>query len=93
MRNRSHNPQRGQTIIVALIVLGLLLILGLVFLGIINNSIQGSARQQTRSVANDLAEAGVRYAHSQLLRSPEGADWRGATTPPTPAFLHFFEDR
>ena len=84
MRNRSHNPQRGQTIIVALIVLGLLLILGLVFLGIINNSIQGSARQQTRSVANDLAEAGVRYAHSQLLRSPEGADWRGATTPPTP---------
>ena len=39
MRNRSHNPQRGQTIIVALIVLGLLLILGLVFLGIINNSI------------------------------------------------------
>jgi hypothetical protein len=86
MMERTHPArvriQRGQTIIVALIILGLLLILGFVFLGIINRSIIGSARQQTRSAANDLAEAGIRYAHTQLLRSPEGADWRGQLRAP-----------
>lgn len=72
--------QRGQTIIVALIIMGLLLILGFVFLGIINRSLKTSSRLQNRSLANDLSEAGIRYAHEQLLRSEQGADWRGQPT-------------
>lgn len=83
VRNRSGR-ERGQTIIVALIILGLLLILGFVFIGIVNRSIQSGVRTLARTRANDVAEAGVRYAHRQLLQSEEGADWRGTPTPPVP---------
>lgn len=72
----------GQTIIVAMIILGLLLIIGFVFIGIINRNIKTSGRIDDRSVAHDLSEAGIRYAHSQLLRSEQGADWRGNPTLP-----------
>ncbi len=71
-----HSRQSGQTLIVALMVLGVLLILGTVFLGFISRGITTAARAQQRSVATDLAEAGVRYAHSQLMDTELGADWR-----------------
>lgn len=64
----------------ALLILGVLLVLGLVFIGIISRSIRSSSFAQTRSKATDLAEAGIRYAHFQLLHTPEGADWRPALT-------------
>jgi len=82
VRSLQSRRERGQTIIVALIVLGILLILGLVFLGIISRSVGDSSRLQTRSLANDLAESGIRYAHNQLLTSSDGADWRGNLTLP-----------
>ncbi len=72
--------QSGQTLIVALLVLGILLILGTVFLGFISRGITTAARGQQRTVATDLAEAGVRYAHAQLLDSELGADWRPPVT-------------
>jgi hypothetical protein len=81
-RPMSRYQERGQTIIVALIILGLLLILGSVFLGIVNRNLQTAARFEDRSVVNDLAEAGIRYAQSQLLQSELGADWRGRPTVP-----------
>jgi hypothetical protein len=74
-RSMNSRTRSGQTLIVALLVLGILLILGLVFLGIINRNIVTGGRAQQRSEATDLAEAGVRYAHGQMLRSPLGADW------------------
>ncbi|MGV3618791.1 MAG: hypothetical protein ACO1SV_25995 [Fimbriimonas sp.] len=82
IRFYSRRREGGQTIIVAMIILGLLLIIGFVFIGIINRNIKSSARLQDRSLANDLSEAGIRYAHAQLLRSELGADWRGTPTPP-----------
>ncbi len=72
-----NRRQGGQTIVIAMIVLGILLILGFVFLGIVDHNIKGTSRQQSRTVANDLAEAGVRFAHAQLVNSEQGADWRG----------------
>jgi hypothetical protein len=72
--------QAGQTLIIAMIVLGLLLILGFVFLGIVERNIHGTATAQLRSTANDLSEAGIRYAQGQLVDSPLGADWRGNLT-------------
>jgi len=72
--------ERGQTIIIAMVVLGILLILGIVFLGIIDKSGKTSYNLGNRSAANDLSEAGIRYAHSQLLTSQLGADWRGTPT-------------
>ncbi|HSH95700.1 MAG TPA: hypothetical protein VK968_16270, partial [Roseimicrobium sp.] len=68
--------------VVALIIMGLLLIIGFIFVGILNRNIRTADRMQSRSVEGDLSEAGIRYAHSQLLNSEEGADWRG-----TPTFL------
>ncbi len=72
--------EKGQTIVIAMIVLGVLLILGFVFLGILNQNIGNARRAQTRSEASDLSEAGIRYAHSQLLETGQGADWRPAPT-------------
>lgn len=80
--NRPHirYRQQGQTLIIALIILGVLLILGLVFLGLIDRNLLNAARSQRRSESSDLAEAGIRYAHGQLVSSPLGADWRGNPT-------------
>ena len=69
----------GQTLIIALLILGVLLIVGFVFLGLISRNIATQVRSNQRSVGNDLAEAGVRFAHGQLLRN--SADWRIALTP------------
>jgi hypothetical protein len=76
----ARKRQAGQTIIVAMIIMGVLLILGLVYIGIIDRNIVTTGRMQQRSVANDLMEAGIRYAHAQLLQSELGADWRGTPT-------------
>jgi hypothetical protein len=77
--------EKGQTIIVAMIILGLLMIIGFVYIGIVNRNILTTNRMQQRSIANDLSEAGIRYAHAQLLNSGLGADWRGSLTGPEPA--------
>ncbi|HZH98264.1 MAG TPA: hypothetical protein VEX38_04780, partial [Fimbriimonadaceae bacterium] len=82
--HRNRRLEGGQTLIVALIVLGVLLVLGFVFLGIINQNIFRTGRSQQRSVATDLADAGIRYAHSQMLNSLEGADWRPMPVDMTP---------
>ncbi len=80
---RTHR-QSGQTLIIALLVLGIMLILGFVFAGLVSRNITQTGRSKQRTVATDLAEAGVRYAHSQLLTSALGADWRPVRTGLTP---------
>ncbi len=72
----TRTRKSGQTLIIALLVLGVLLILGMVFLGLISRNIATGVRANQRSVGNDLAEAGIRYVHGQLLTSGLGADWR-----------------
>jgi hypothetical protein len=67
----------GQTLVIALIVLGVLLLLGFVFLGLIDSSLHSQGLSQSSSQATDLAEAGVRDAHSRMLTSELGADYRG----------------
>jgi len=73
---RRFHLRSGQTLIIALFILGVLLILTTVFLGFVSRGITSAQRGQQRSVATDLAEAGVRYAHAQLMDSELGADWR-----------------
>ncbi len=72
--------QRGQTIIIAMVVLGVLLILGFVFLGLVASNSKSAYNLGNRAAANDLSEAGIRYAHSNLVQSQLGADWRGTPT-------------
>ena len=70
----------GQTLIIALIILGVLLIVGFVFLGLVNRNIIQQTTSRQRTLSGELAEAGVRYCHQQLLTSELGADWHGAPT-------------
>ncbi|MDI9637279.1 hypothetical protein QM565_16180, partial [Geitlerinema splendidum] len=78
MRGRSA----GQTLIIAILVLAVLLILSIAFASILNRNITETGRSARRTVASDLAQAGVKYAHSQLQNSTLGADWRPTATPP-----------
>jgi hypothetical protein len=85
MRTNSPFPwlkQRGQTLIIALIVLFVLLLIGFVFIGILNRNIVQANTSQQRSLAADLSDGGITYAQSQLLNNPLGADWRPVPTQP-----------
>src|SRR5687767_7025117 len=87
-RNLARRLLAGQTLIMALFVLGILLILGFVFLGVVNQNIVRAGVMQQRSASSDLAEAGIRFAHNQLLFGVQGADYRlvptGPATPQDP---------
>jgi len=72
----------GQTLVIAIIILAVLLILGLAFAGVIAGNTSGANRSAKRTVTEDLAHAGATFAHSQLLNSPSGADWRPDPTLP-----------
>lgn len=72
--------QAGQTLIIAVIILGILLILGVAFATIINRNINETQESGQRTRAGDAARAGAEYAHSQMLNSPLGADWRPEPT-------------
>ncbi|MBS1727464.1 MAG: hypothetical protein JST51_12140 [Armatimonadetes bacterium] len=85
MKRRNYRPrmQHGQTLIIALLVLFVLLILGAAFASILSRTIRGASNAKARGVNSDFAESGVRYAQSQLVNSDLGADWRGQATPLT----------
>lgn len=76
IRNRL---ERGQTLIVSILVLAVLLILGLVFLGILGRNIRQAGRAKDRTIGNDLANAGILYVHNQLIHSELRADWTTTT--------------
>lgn len=74
--------ESGQTLIAAMIVLGVLMIVGFVFVGVVGRNIFQSGTSRHRSQSYDLAQAGIRYAHAQMLNSVDGADWRPVPTLP-----------
>ena len=82
--SEARRGQGGQTLIIALILLGVLLVLGFVFLAVIKQNITSSVVSHRRSLAGDLAAAGVRYAHAELVNSEQGADWQVPLTPLEP---------
>jgi hypothetical protein len=70
----------GQTLVIALFVLFVMLFLGLVFVGLVARNLFYSQRSTSATGAENFAEAGIRYAHEQLRTSPLGADWRPIPT-------------
>lgn len=82
---RKSRQEKGQTLIIALIILGVLLVLGAVYAGILSRTIKSTDRSVEADRANDFAEAGIRYAHEQLMNSELGADWRGQPSLPLTA--------
>ncbi len=79
-RNFSRRLQYGQTLVIALLVLFVLLILGAAFASILSRTIRGASIAKSRGVNGDFAESGIRFAHAQLVNSTLGADWRGIPT-------------
>lgn len=76
----ARSLRSGQTLIIALLVLGALLIVAFVFIGIVANTISGTTSSRQRTVSQDLADAGINFAHDELETSTLGADWRGTPT-------------
>ena len=72
----TRRTERGQSVIVAVIVLFLLLFLGAIFIALIANNLKNTQRGAQTSASGRFSEAGINYLDQQLTNSPEGADWR-----------------
>lgn len=68
--------EAGQSLVVAIIVLFILLFVGGLFIALVARNLQQARRSAQVSGATGFAEAGLRYLDNQLMTSPEGADWR-----------------
>lgn len=75
LRRRSA-AQRGQTIIIALLVLVLLAFLGGLFATIVTRNLTSAGRANRVQSADYYAQAGIHFADEQLTNSLDGADWR-----------------
>ncbi len=73
---RNRTRQAGQSLVVAVIVLFLLLFLGGIFIALIANNLKNAQRSARVSAAGKFADAGVRFLDEQLTNSPDGADFR-----------------
>lgn len=79
MRSR----RSGQTLIIALLILFILLAIGVAFAKITSGNIRLTQEETQRAKANGLAKAGVESAMRRLRYSERGADYRPDLTPPT----------
>ncbi len=68
--------QRGQSIVVALLVLLLLGLAGALFVTVVARNLINANKSNRVQAANQYAAAGITYADSQLSSSIDGADWR-----------------
>jgi hypothetical protein len=77
-----RRKQRGQTLIVAVAVLFVLLFVGGIFVAQVARNLIAAGYSRDVQDARALAEAGIQYCDTQLTNSMDGADWRPAPTPP-----------
>src|SRR5436305_14151064 len=66
----------GQSIILAVMVMFLLMFLGGVFIALLRRNLTVSEHHGQALTAQQLSEAGIDYANTQLTNSVDGADWR-----------------
>jgi hypothetical protein len=85
MKQIEYNPevmhwrrrtQTGQSAIVALIVLFLLLFIAAIFISIVAGNLKNTRVAANVTAAGRFAQAGINYLDQQLTNSPQGADWR-----------------
>lgn len=79
---RRRREERGQSLIVAVIVMFVLLFIGGVFIGLVARNLLNSGRAKDTLSAEGFARAGIEYARNNLEFSGDGADWRPGLTPP-----------
>jgi len=74
-QHRTPNTRRGQTLILALAVLFLLIVVGAIFVGMIARNLSRSQASRRVSRSEALAWAGIRFAAQEFNSSVDGADW------------------
>ncbi len=67
---------KGQSLIIALSVMFIMVFLGGLFVTLISRNLQNAVRSGDVLTARQMAEAGIRYADKMLTYSEDGADWR-----------------
>ncbi|HXH59964.1 MAG TPA: hypothetical protein VNI20_01255 [Fimbriimonadaceae bacterium] len=82
----ANTRAKGQTLIIAIIIMGILLILGIAFSLIVSNSVRLTGNAVRRSVADDLALAGIQTMHERMLNSSADAGFLNTN----PVFLNDF---
>lgn len=75
---RALGSTSGQSLIIALSVMFVLVFLGTVFVTLLGRNLQSALRSGDVLTARQAAEAGISLAHKMLLYSEDGADWRPA---------------
>ncbi len=80
--SRRSRARRGQTLIIALAILFVLLFIGGLFVVQIARNLTNAARSKDTLNAQSFSEAGINFCSNQLTYSEEGADWRPEPTPP-----------
>ncbi len=75
-RTALRRTQRGQSIVIALLVLLLLGLAGALFVTIVARNLVNAAHGARVQTADSYARAGLTYADAQLSGSVDGADWR-----------------
>jgi hypothetical protein len=81
VHRQSSIAKRGQSLIVAVIVLFVLLFIGGIFVAMVARNLLNTGRTRETVGAQQFAEAGIRYAEQFLQYGSDGADWR-----PQPSF-------
>lgn len=69
-----RRSERGQTLIIALIIMGALLTIGLTLSGIIGSHLHNTVQSRKKNLAEELSDSGIRYLHKELINN--GADWQ-----------------
>lgn len=82
MNKQPAAGRRGQTLVVALAVLFLLVLLGGIFVTMVVRNLQRTTRQTRTDTSLSLAMAGLQYASQQFRSSEEGSDWRPSPSEP-----------
>lgn len=73
---RPLRMRRGQSIVVALLVLLLLGLVGALFVTVVARNLINAGKGNRIQTADSYARAGITYADAQLSSSADGADWR-----------------
>ena len=74
----SYRPpsRRGQALLIAVLLMSVILLVGILFVALVNRNQEQSARHGDVVTASELCAAGIRYVDRMLQTSPLGADWR-----------------
>lgn len=76
LHNALIKSRRGQTLIIAIMVMFILALVAAVFISLVARNLSRSERMSNSDAVASIAEAGIRYADEALTTSEEGADWR-----------------